>query len=73
MRYIRIGGGLPLARGSTTAWAPSWPGVELQETLRGLLGRLPGLALAVPAADLRFKPGMAIYNLRELPLTWDQA
>jgi cytochrome P450 len=43
--------------------------VELQEALRGLLTRLPGLALAVPAADLRFKPGMAIHNLRALPIT----
>jgi cytochrome P450 len=45
--------------------------VELQEALRGLV-RLPGLALAVPPADLRFKPGMAIHNLRELPITWTE-
>jgi cytochrome P450 len=44
--------------------------VELQEALRGLLARLPGLALAGPTADLRFKPGMAIHNLRELPVRW---
>jgi cytochrome P450 len=37
--------------------------VELQEALCGLV-RLPGLAVAVPASDLRFKPGMAIHNLR---------
>jgi len=43
--------------------------VELQEALYGLV-RLPGLALAVPAGDLRFKPGMAIHNLRALPITW---
>jgi cytochrome P450 len=43
--------------------------VELQEAMRGLV-RLPGLALAVPAADLRFEPGMAIHNLRALPVTW---
>jgi cytochrome P450 len=46
--------------------------VELQEALRGLVTRLPGLALAVPAADLRFKPGMAIHNLRALPITWTE-
>ena len=45
--------------------------VELQEALRGLT-RLPGLALAVPPADLRFKPGMAIHNLAALPITWTQ-
>jgi cytochrome P450 len=44
--------------------------VELQEALRGLLTRLPGLALAMQPADLRFKPGMAIHNLRSLPMTW---
>lgn len=44
--------------------------VELQEALRGLVTRLPGLALAEPPAALRFKPGMAIHNLRALPITW---
>jgi cytochrome P450 len=52
--------GAPLAR------------VELQEALHGLVTRLPGLALAVPLADLRFKPGMALHNLRALPITWTQ-
>jgi cytochrome P450 len=47
--------------------------VELQEALSGLITRLPGLALAVPATDLRFKHGMAIHNLRELPITWTAA
>lgn len=47
--------------------------VELQESLRGLVTRLPGLALAVPPGELRFKPGMAIHNLCELPITWTAA
>jgi cytochrome P450 len=46
--------------------------VELQEAFRGLIGRLPGLRLAVPASDLEFKPGMAIYSLRELPVRWGE-
>jgi len=46
--------------------------VELQEAFRGLMGRLPGLRLAVPASELEFKPGMAIHSLRELPVLWDQ-
>lgn len=50
--------GAPLAR------------IELQESLRALITRLPGLALAVPPGELRFKPGMVIRNLRELPITW---
>jgi hypothetical protein len=42
-------------------WAPggSWPARA-------------ALALAVPPADLRFKPGMAIPNLRALPVTWTE-
>ena len=45
--------------------------VELQEAFRGLLGRLPGLRLAVPTSELQFKPGMAIHSLRELPVLWE--
>jgi cytochrome P450 len=45
--------------------------MELQEAFRGLLGRVPGLRLAVPAAQLRFKHGMAVHSLRELPVSWD--
>jgi cytochrome P450 len=44
--------------------------VELQEAFRGLIARLPGLRLAVPASELEFKPGMAIHSLRELPVRW---
>jgi cytochrome P450 len=47
--------------------------VELQEAFRGLIGRLPGLRLAVPASELEFKPGMAIHSLRALPVLWDAA
>jgi len=46
--------------------------VELQEAFCGLIGRLPGLRLAVPASDLEFKPGMAIHSLRELPVRWGE-
>jgi cytochrome P450 len=46
--------------------------LELQEAFRGLIGRLPGLRLAVPASDLEFKPGMAIHSLRELPVRWGE-
>lgn len=45
--------------------------VELQEAFCGLIGRLPGLRLAVPASELQFKPGMAIHSLRKLPVRWD--
>ena len=46
--------------------------VELQEAFRGLIGRLPGLRLAVPASEPEFKPGMAIHSLRELPVFWGE-
>jgi cytochrome P450 len=46
--------------------------MELQEAFRGLLGRMTGLRLAVPAEQLRFKQGMAIHSLSELPVKWDR-
>jgi cytochrome P450 len=45
--------------------------MELQEALGGLLRRLPGLRLAVPESELRFKPGLVVRSMVELPLTWD--
>jgi cytochrome P450 len=44
--------------------------LELQEAFRGLIRRMPGLRLAMPADQLRFKPGMALYSLAELPVRW---
>jgi cytochrome P450 len=44
--------------------------LELQEAFRGLLARMPGLRLGVPAQELRFKPGMAVHSLCELPVAW---
>src|SRR5258707_5123596 len=44
--------------------------LELQEAFRGLLGRMPQLKLAIPAEELRFKPGMALHSLCDLPVRW---
>jgi cytochrome P450 len=44
--------------------------MELQEGLRGLLGRFPTLRLAVPESDLRFKKGMVLRSLESLLVTW---
>ncbi|GAB3137405.1 cytochrome P450 [Micromonospora sonneratiae] len=44
--------------------------LELQEALRGLLTRLPGLRVAIPDAELRFKSGLAVRCLEALPVTW---
>ncbi|MET9819088.1 cytochrome P450 [Streptomyces sp. NPDC006355] len=44
--------------------------VELQVALPTLLRRLPGLRLAVPLEELRFRHDMVTYGLHELPVTW---
>jgi len=44
--------------------------MELQEALSGLLRHLPGLKIAVPDAQLRFKSGMIVRSLDTLPVTW---
>ncbi|MEV5447458.1 cytochrome P450, partial [Streptomyces sp. NPDC052644] len=43
--------------------------MELQEALGALLRRLPGLRLAVPEEELRFKPGLVVRSLEALPVT----
>jgi cytochrome P450 len=48
--------GAPLAR------------LEAEIALRGLLGRLPRLRLAVPAEQLRRRPGVLVHGLEELPI-----
>lgn len=44
--------------------------MELQEALSGLLRRLPGLHIAVPDSQLKFKSGMIVRSLETLPVTW---
>jgi cytochrome P450 len=44
--------------------------VEMQIALSTLARRLPGLALAVPADELRFQNEQEIYGIEELPITW---
>lgn len=43
--------------------------VEMQVAFSTLARRLPGLRLAVPAEELRFKDA-DIYGMKELPVTW---
>ena len=45
--------------------------MELQEGLRGLLTRLPGLRMAVPLSEIEFREGHLIASMRELPVMWD--
>ena len=62
--HLGFGGGVHHCLGAQLAR------MELQEALRGLLRRLPGLRVAVPDAELRFKPGMVVRSLEALPVTW---
>ncbi|MGE7433863.1 cytochrome P450 [Kitasatospora sp. NPDC001175] len=43
---------------------------ELQIALQTLLDRLPGLRLAVPFEEIRYRTDMAVYGVHELPVTW---
>jgi cytochrome P450 len=45
--------------------------IELREAFAGLLGRLPGLRLAVSPDELRFRADMGVNSACELPVTWD--
>jgi len=47
--------------------------MELQEGLRGLLTRLPGLRMAVPLSEVEFREGHLLASMRELPVTWDDS
>jgi oxidation protein CepF len=52
--------GAPLAR------------LELRIALPALLRRFPGLRLAVPPAEVRFRPLTPAYGVRALPVTWSR-
>jgi len=43
---------------------------ELQIALSTLARRMPGLRLAVPPEQLKFRDEQSIYGIRELPVTW---
>ncbi|MFJ8627027.1 cytochrome P450 [Kitasatospora sp. NPDC093550] len=44
--------------------------LELQIALDTVLRRLPGLRLAVPFEDVRFRDEMLVYGVHELPVAW---
>ncbi|KOX28735.1 cytochrome P450 [Saccharothrix sp. NRRL B-16348] len=45
--------------------------VEMTAGFTGLLSRLPGLRLAVPAAEVPMRDDMLVYGVHALPVTWD--
>lgn len=44
--------------------------MEMRLVLDGLVERFPGLRLAIPAAEVPWKPGLIARCPRELPVTW---
>ncbi len=44
--------------------------LELRIALSTLLRRLPGLRLAVPFEEIRFRPDKAVYGVESLPVSW---
>ncbi|MBO3744800.1 cytochrome P450 [Streptosporangiaceae bacterium NEAU-GS5] len=44
--------------------------VQLQVAWSTLFGRLPGLRLALPVDQVRFRHDMFVYGVHELPVTW---
>ncbi|WP_441249346.1 cytochrome P450 [Kitasatospora sp. McL0602] len=44
--------------------------VEIQIALETLLRRLPGIELAVPVEELRFREQQLVYGVEELPVLW---
>ena len=44
--------------------------LELQIALETLLRRLPDLRLAVPFEEIEFRPDMAVYGVKALPVAW---
>ncbi|MEW2402536.1 cytochrome P450 [Streptomyces sp. NPDC046862] len=62
--HLAFGYGVHQCIGQTLARA------ELEIALPTLLRRLPGLRLAVPIEEIRFRNDMSIYGVHELPVTW---
>jgi pentalenic acid synthase len=62
--HVAFGFGIHQCLGQNLARA------ELEIALGALLERLPGLKLAIPADEVRFKPGDTIQGMLDLPVTW---
>jgi cytochrome P450 len=63
-RHVAFGFGVHQCLGQVLAR------VELQIVFGTLFRRMPGLRLAVPVSELKFKRDTTVYGLEELPVTW---
>lgn len=63
-RHLAFGFGVHQCLGQPLARA------ELRIALATLLRRLPGLRIAVPPEEVRYRSDMIVYGVRELPVTW---
>jgi cytochrome P450 len=61
---------LAFGRGSHYCLGAPLARLEAEVALRALLRRLPGLALAVPAEELEWRPVPLFRSLTALPVTW---
>lgn len=66
-RHLTFGHGIHTCLGAPLAR------LELQVVFSIVLERIPGLRLAVPAADIGLKNDARIFGVHELPITWDRA
>ena len=61
---------LAFGRGSHYCLGAPLARLEAEIALATLLRRLPGLRLAVPAAELRYRPVPLFRSVASLPVTW---
>ena len=63
-RHLGMGAGAHHCVGSQLAR------LQMQEVLRSITSRLPGLTLALPEGQLRWREGLVVRELESLPVTW---
>lgn len=69
--FHRGGGGrVAFGHGIHTCIGQQLARIEMRAGFAGLLRRLPTLALAIPADQVKLRTDMNIYGVHELPVTW---
>ncbi|MFK0259567.1 cytochrome P450 [Streptomyces sp. NPDC090445] len=65
--HLAFGHGIHLCLGMELAR------VEMRSAWRGLVTRFPGLRMAAPPEDIRWRDDQIVYGVYNLPVTWDGA